>query len=44
MLAIMSSNGRVFIAIVVGIAAGYFMLRSGDEDDQVVVDNPCACV
>lgn len=45
MLAIMSFNGGVFVAVVVGFAVGYFVFRSGDNDDDqvVVVDNPCAC-
>lgn len=42
MLAIMSFNAGVFIAVVVGLAAGYLIFRAGDED-LVVVDNPCAC-
>ncbi|KAL8497095.1 hypothetical protein ACS0TY_020683 [Phlomoides rotata] len=42
MLAIMSFNAGVFIAVVVGLAAGYLVFRGGDED-VVVVDNPCAC-
>ncbi|KAJ4834713.1 hypothetical protein Tsubulata_007668, partial [Turnera subulata] len=42
MLAIMSFNGGVFLAIVVGLAFGYMLFRSGDEE-VVVVDNPCAC-
>ncbi|KAJ0701992.1 putative Ctr copper transporter [Helianthus annuus] len=39
MLAIMSFNGGVFVAIVVG----YLLFRSGDDEQVVVVDNPCAC-
>ncbi|KAH7519309.1 hypothetical protein FEM48_Zijuj08G0022400 [Ziziphus jujuba var. spinosa] len=42
MLAIMSFNGGVFIAIVLGLSVGYFLFRTQDED-VVVVDNPCAC-
>ncbi|GFS43561.1 copper transporter 5 [Actinidia rufa] len=42
MLAIMSFNGGVFVAVVVGLALGYLLFRSGDQD-VVVVDNPCAC-
>lgn len=42
MLAIMSFNGGVFVAVVLGLALGYLFFRSGDED-VVVVDNPCAC-
>ncbi|CAI9293849.1 unnamed protein product [Lactuca saligna] len=43
MLAIMSFNGGVFVAIVVGLAIGYLLFRSGDDEQVVVVDNPCAC-
>lgn len=43
MLAIMSFNGGVFVAIVLGLAVGYLVFRSGGDDDRVVVDNPCAC-
>ncbi|KAL3633564.1 hypothetical protein CASFOL_022326 [Castilleja foliolosa] len=42
MLAIMSFNGGVFVAVVAGLGFGYLVFRGGDED-FVVVDNPCAC-
>lgn len=43
MLAIMSFNGGVFVAIVVGLTLGYFFFRSRGEDAALVVDNSCAC-
>ncbi|KAH7523890.1 copper transporter 5.1 [Ziziphus jujuba] len=43
MLAIMSFNGGVFVAVVLGLAIGYLVFRGGDEDITLVVDNPCAC-
>lgn len=42
MLSIMSFNGGVFVAIVVGLAIGYLFFRSEGED-SVVVDSSCAC-
>ncbi|PIN21617.1 Copper transporter [Handroanthus impetiginosus] len=42
MLAIMSFNAGVFIAVVVGLGVGYLIFRGGGED-VVLVDNPCAC-
>ncbi|KAF7817343.1 copper transporter 5.1-like [Senna tora] len=43
MLAIMSFNGGVFIAVVLGLTIGYFFFRSEGEDVSLVVDNSCAC-
>lgn len=43
MLAIMSFNAGVFIAVVMGLGVGYLLFRGGDDDDVVVVDNPCGC-
>ena len=42
MLAVMSFNGGVFVAIVVGLAIGYLLFRNS-EGDVAVVDNACAC-
>ena len=43
MLAVMSFNGRVFIDVVVGLAAGYFVFQSENEEGFATVENPCAC-
>ncbi|CAJ2675150.1 unnamed protein product [Trifolium pratense] len=44
MLAIMSFNGGIFVAIVFGLTIGYFLFRSqGEEDSAIVVDSSCAC-
>jgi len=44
MLAVMSFNGGVFVAVVIGLGIGYLLFRSGDDvDTVVVVDNSCAC-
>ncbi|XP_070028967.1 copper transporter 5.1-like [Nicotiana sylvestris] len=42
MLAIMSFNGSVFVAIILGLSIRYLLFRTGEED-VMVVDNPCAC-
>ena len=43
MLAVMSFNGGVFIAIVVGLTVGYLVFRSDDDGADVAAENPCAC-
>ncbi|WOL19845.1 copper transporter 5.1 [Canna indica] len=43
MLAVMSYNSGVFIAVVVGLAVGYLFFRSGGEEDFVALENACAC-
>ena len=44
MLAVMLFNSGVFMAIVLGLAVGYLVFRSGDEDvATLVVGNPYAC-
>ncbi|PON61643.1 Ctr copper transporter [Trema orientale] len=43
MLAIMSFNGGVFVAVVLGLTIGCFVFRTADDDVTLVVDNPCAC-
>ncbi|KAL2346618.1 hypothetical protein Fmac_000618 [Flemingia macrophylla] len=42
MLAVMSFNGGVFVAIVVGLAIGYFLFRNEGEN-SLIVDTSCAC-
>ena len=40
----MSFNGGVLLAIVVGLAFGYFFFRSeGEDGSSLVVDSACAC-
>ncbi|KAK4277285.1 hypothetical protein QN277_015302 [Acacia crassicarpa] len=44
MLAVMSFNIGVLVAIVIGLAIGYFFFRSGnDEGTFIEADNACAC-
>jgi len=42
MLSVMSFNGGVFVAIVVGLAVGYFFFRNEGED-SIIADTSCAC-
>ncbi|KAL5698307.1 hypothetical protein ACHQM5_029364 [Ranunculus cassubicifolius] len=43
MLAIMSFNWGVFIAVILGLSLGYLFFRCGDDDEVVVLESPCAC-
>ncbi|KAJ9687917.1 hypothetical protein PVL29_013913 [Vitis rotundifolia] len=45
MLAIMTFNGGVFVAIVLGLSVGYYLFRNGDQEEvvEVEVENSCAC-
>ncbi|WVZ18432.1 hypothetical protein V8G54_005754 [Vigna mungo] len=42
MLSVMSFNGGVFVAIIVGLTVGYFFFRNEGED-SILVDTSCAC-
>ncbi|KAL2939793.1 Copper transporter 5 [Bienertia sinuspersici] len=42
MLAIMSYNGGVMIAVVVGLGFGYFFFRA-KEYEALIVEDACAC-
>ncbi|XVF35252.1 hypothetical protein REPUB_Repub18cG0129500 [Reevesia pubescens] len=43
MLAIMSFNGGVFLAIVLGLTVGFLVLRSEEGDEIASVTSTCAC-
>ncbi|XP_022756382.1 copper transporter 5-like [Durio zibethinus] len=43
MLAIMSFNGGVFLAIVLGLTVGFLVFRSEDEDETAGANSTCAC-
>ncbi|XP_002516155.2 copper transporter 5 [Ricinus communis] len=43
MLAVMSFNGGVLLAVVFGLTIGYLLFRSEDENLTMILDNPCAC-
>ncbi|KAD3068191.1 hypothetical protein R6Q59_017877 [Mikania micrantha] len=43
MLAVMSFNGGVFVVIVVGLAVGYWLFRSSDDEQVMLLDDSCAC-
>lgn len=42
MLAVMSFNGGVLIAVVLGLAVGYFSFRA-KEYEALIVEDTCAC-
>ncbi|XWS72366.1 hypothetical protein CRYUN_Cryun02cG0034000 [Craigia yunnanensis] len=43
MLAIMSFNGGVFLAIVLGLTVGFLVFRSEDDDETTGLNSTCAC-
>ncbi|KAI3833236.1 hypothetical protein MKW92_023698 [Papaver armeniacum] len=44
MLAVMSFNGGVFIAIVLGLVIGFVLFRCDEEEDEdLMSENPCGC-
>lgn len=44
MLAVMSFNGGVFIAIVLGLVIGFVLFRCDEEEDEdLMSETPCAC-
>lgn len=42
MLAVMSFNGGIFIAVVLGFVVGYFFFRSDGTGDETT-ESPCGC-
>ncbi|KAF5956455.1 hypothetical protein HYC85_003680 [Camellia sinensis] len=46
MLSIMSFNGGVLCAVVLGLSVGYYFFRTGadeEDDSPAILDNSCAC-
>lgn len=43
MLAAMSFNGGVFIAVILGFVVGYFFFRSHGEVEEEITESPCGC-
>ncbi|XP_022751772.1 copper transporter 5.1-like [Durio zibethinus] len=43
MLAVMSFNGGVFLAIVLGLTVGFMIFRSEEDDEIAGVNSTCAC-